>query len=481
VLGLGLAGCATNPVTGRSEVSLMTAEREAALGRQEAVRVEREIGLVRDPALEAYVEAIGRRLALASPRRDVTYRFAVADMPEPNAFALPGGYVYVSRGLLAFANSEDELANVIGHEIGHVAARHVAQRETRALGVGILSALGTVAAGLTGGAEAAQLAAQLGQVAGAGLIASYGRDQERQADDVGQHLAATSGWDPVAMGDFLATLQREDALRRGGRTRLPSFLDSHPLPAERAATTRSRAAALARGPAFSVARDREEFLRRIEGIGIGPDPREGLFDGSRFLHAVLEFALDFPPGWETQNQKAAVAALAPREDAIVVLEREPRGGDPREAARSWVQANRVSVVDSGPTRIGGFAAYRVLAEARSQRGATALDLRFVAHPRGTFRITGMTSPSRYRAYAAAFERTATSFRALAAAEREAIHGLRLRVVPAQAGEDLGALSRRAGNRWSLEETAVANGLATATRLAAGQLVKVAVAVPLGGS
>ncbi len=148
-------GCAVNPVTGRRELVFMSPAREAALGAQAAAEVEAGIGLLDDPALTAYVSELGERLARHSPRRNVTYRFYVADMPEPNAFALPGGYIYVSRGLLALANSEDELANVIGHEIGHVAARHAAQRETQAIGAGVLTALGSRAAGAAGGDAAA--------------------------------------------------------------------------------------------------------------------------------------------------------------------------------------------------------------------------------------------------------------------------------------------------------------------------------------
>ena len=240
----------------------MSPEREAALGAREAEKVSTQIGLVNDPALAAYVEQIGERVARHSPRRDVTYRFAVADMAEPNAFALPGGYVYVSRGLLAIANSEAELANVLGHEVGHVAARHSAQRETRALGIGLLSTVGTVLAGASGGGDAAQAAAQLGQLAGAGLIASYGRDQERQADDVGQRLAAQAGWDPGAMASFLATLERESVLT-AGETRRPSFLDSHPVTSERVRDTAARAGTLVVRPAAPVAESGARFLARL--------------------------------------------------------------------------------------------------------------------------------------------------------------------------------------------------------------------------
>ena len=176
LLALLTHGCVVNPATGERELILMSPQREAELGREAAGQVAKQIGLVEDPALVAYVRAIGARLARLSPRTDVPYRFYIADMPEVNAFALPGGYIYVSRALLALTNSEDELANVIGHELAHVAARHAAQRETRAVGVGLLSMLGAIAAGALGGAEAAQVAGQIGQVAGAGLIASYSRD-----------------------------------------------------------------------------------------------------------------------------------------------------------------------------------------------------------------------------------------------------------------------------------------------------------------
>ncbi len=270
-IALTLASCATNPVTGRQEVVFMSPEREAATGKQAAVQVEREMGILRDPKLTAYVQQIGARMAKLSPRQDVKYQFAIADMPEANAFALPGGYVYVSRGLLALANDEDELAGVIGHEIGHVAARHSAQRETRQVGVGILSVLGAIAAGVVGGGQAAQAASQLGQVAGAGYVASYSRDQERQADDVGQKLAAAGGWDPDGLADFLVTLDREGKARTG-KARQPTFLDTHPQPGERSVAARERAPTLPRGDAARIAKGRDAYLKRIDGLLVGPDP-----------------------------------------------------------------------------------------------------------------------------------------------------------------------------------------------------------------
>jgi predicted Zn-dependent protease len=468
-----LAGCATNPVTGRQEVVFMSPEREAAVGRQAAAQVEREMGLVRDPALVAYVQKIGDRMADLSPRRDVDYQFAIADMAEPNAFALPGGYVYVSRGLLALANAEDELAGVIGHEIGHVAARHSAQRETRAMGVGLLSVLGTIAAGVVGGGTAAQMASQLGQVAGAGLIASYSRDQERQADDVGQQLAAAGGWDPDGLADFLVTLEREGHVRTG-QERNPSFLDSHPQRGERAVVARERAPTLPRGAAPRIARGRDAYLARIDGLLVGPNPDGGVFDDERFLHPGLGFAIDFPPRWQTQNAPQAVGALAPERDAMLLVEMQGGSGDPRAAAQQWAQAQRVRVADSGATQIGGWSAFRILAEAQSQQGSLAVDATWIAHPKGMFRVTGLAQPQRYRARAPALQQSTQSFRAISDAERARARPTRLRIATARAGETLQDLGRRHGNRWSPAETAVANAVDPDAALRAGQKIKLAV-------
>jgi predicted Zn-dependent protease len=468
-----LVACATNPVTGRQELSFMSPERESALGKQAAAQVEKEIGLVRDAKLTAYVAQIGARMAQRSPRKDTPYQFAIADMPEPNAFALPGGYIYVSRGLLALANTEDELAGVIGHEIGHVAARHAAQRETRQVGVGVLSMLGTIAAGVAGGQQAASMASQLGQVAGAGLIASYGRDQERQADQIGQDLSAEAGWDPEGIADFLTALDREGKVRTG-KTRNPSFLDSHPMPGERAVVARRRAGELARGETAPIAKGRTAYLKRIEGMMVGPNPDEGLFEKQRFLHPPLGFAIEFPAGWATQNQKAVVGALSKQRDAMILLEMQGGSGDARAAAQSWAQAKRVQVVRSGALQIGGFPAYRVVAQAQGQQGAVAVDAFFVSHPSGMFRITGLSSPQRYASWAPTFEAVASSFRSITQAERARARPLRLRLAKANAGETLVDLGKRTGNAWKPAETAVANGIAENATLKAGQLVKVAV-------
>ena len=472
---LASGGCAINPVSRQPEISFMSTERENALGRQAAEEVEQSIGLVRDPELTAYIEALGQRLAQRSPRRDVSYRFHVADMPEPNAFALPGGYIYVSRGLLAIANSEAELANVIGHEIGHVAARHASQRETRSVGVGVLSALGTIVAGVAAGGQAAQAVSQLGQIAGAGLIASYGRDQERQADEVGQQLAAGSGWDPGAVSSFFVTLERQTKLEQGER--LPSFLDSHPMTSERAQTTAARARSLVVTPSPPIAATQRAFLHEFEGLLIGSDPAQGVIRGQRFLHPGLELALDFPSGWEVQNTATAVGAGSPQHDAVVMLEMQGPPGDPRAAGTKFAQANKITLESSSRESLGGMEAFHALSVANTRDGPLVLDLTWIAHPKAVLRLTGFSAQSRYRGHAAALSGVVRSVGKLTPAERDGIRERRLRVVEARAGESLGSLSSRTGNVWSLDETSIANGLAREPRLEAGQMVKVAVEVP----
>ena len=468
----GPLACAVNPATGRPELVLMSEQRELEIGEREAAQVKQEMGIVSDPALQRYVDAVGQRLARVSPRHDLKYDFQVVNMEEPNAFALPGGHIYVSRGLLAITNDEDELANVVGHEVGHVAARHAATRETRALGLGILSALGVLVAGALGGAPAAQVVGQMGQLAGAGLIASYSRGQEREADVLGQRFAAAAGFDPHAMPSLLRTLEAEVQLEQGNERR-PSFFDSHPATPERVADASARAGGLPWTRATPIAASRRDFLGRLQGLMVGPDPAEGVFRGARFLQPALGFALQFPEGWKTQNARDAVATLSPREDALLILEVQGQGDDPRQAANAFFEKNRVQVDASRALRIGALDAFHAQGSVSSESGPRALDVTWIAYRGTVYRVAGVTTASAYSAYQDDFLGVARSFGPLAAADRESVTERRLDFVAAQAGETLSALGARTGNAWSVQETTVANALPADARLQAGQLLKIA--------
>jgi len=485
----GATACATNPVTGRPELVLMSRAREQELSREAAEQVAAEMGLVSDPQLLDYVDRVGQRVAARSPRRDVSYAFQVLDTPEPNAFALPGGHVYVSRGLLALANAEAELANVLGHEIAHVAARHAAQRQTRGVGVGLVllpAAVAGAALGVAIGAPGDLLGAAVNaplRLAGSGLIAAYGRDQEREADRVGQALVAESGTDPRGLAQFMGTLEAYEELTTGEARRRPGFFDTHPSTPERVANAAGRADELEWTPAPGIAADRAEFLSHLEGIRVGASPAEGVFEGSRFLHPDLDLTLVFPEGWTLVNARAGVAAFAPERDAQIVLEIDGEGGDPKAAAGRALESlgsdTSVEVVAVEDLTIGPHPATRARLRASPGPGQAplAIEVTWIAKQGLVYRISAVGERAASERHQAALAAVPASFRALDAAERARIRDTRLRVVEAREGESLAGLCERSGNAWSEAETAVANGLAAGAPLATGQRVKVAVEQP----
>jgi len=471
---LAVAGCAVNPVTKQPELSTMSTEREAELGAEASKAVAEQIGLVEDPNLSRYVDEVGQRLASRSPRQDTAYRFAVADMEVPNAFALPGGWIYVSRGLLLLTNSEAELANVLGHEIGHVAARHASSREAHSVGAGLLSMMGAVVSTATLGVGAG--IGQLFQIAGAGAIASYSRGQERQADVIGQELAAFSGWDPAALSRFLDTLENDTAAK-GESSQVPDFLSSHPVTRERIRNTAQHASTLSIEPGEPIAASRADFLQKLDGLLVGPDAEHGIFRGGRFLHPGLAMTVDFPAGWTTHNSERVVAAISPDEDALIALQLQEEGNDAKAAAQRFSEGHRLPLADESEITIAGRPAYRAVAIAQTRDGRLGLDLCWIVHRDMIFRFTGMAPADRFGRHQPTFARTSQSFGRLSATELASIRDLRLRIVRAQpGGESLAALSRRTGNAMSLEDTAIANGLTADAVLAGREPVKIAVEV-----
>ena len=466
-LALAGAGCAVNPVSGRPEVVLVSAAQEREIGREEAENVEAQMGLVSDARPEAYVQQIGRRLAEHSPRQDVEYSFQVVDAPEPNAFALPGGYVYVSRGLLALVNSEDELAGTIGHEIGHVAARHHVQRLTLATPFAILLGLPAAIVGTISKTLGAVVAIP-GQLTGGLVLAGHSRKQEREADRIGMELAASAGWDPGALSSFLYTLEREDQLVHG-ETRGTDFFASHPAMPERVDDTAELARTMEWTPSKPIAANRRALLDRLEGILVGPNPAEGVFVEDDFLHPELDFILSFPPEWKTQNRPQFLIAIPPEGEGrtAIVLSLAEEDDDPVEAAR----ADRL---DEGALQklerieINGLPAARVVTE----KQGSSFDLTWIAHGKRVYRIASVSPASEFARHRDTFLGVARSFRPLHAEDRKRIREDRLRLRPGRKGESLEAFLERTGGTWTPEQTAIANGLGDDARLDGGQLLKV---------
>ncbi len=474
VVALFLQGCARNPVSGRQEVALISVEKEREIGAELAGQIKEGVGLVEDQGLLTYVRAIGSRLAQHSPRRDVDYMFNVVDMVEPNAFALPGGYIYVSRGLLPLVNSEDELAGVIAHEIAHVAARHAVQR----VNVSAATAPVRIATGITGLATGivaprlGRMVAGVGQVASGLVLAPYSRDQEREADRIGQELAASAGWDPKGLTTFLETLGREEALRSGEPRRI-SFFNTHPSTPDRVTRTTKHATGLTPSVAQPIAMDRADLLARLDGLLVGKSPSEGVFIENRFLQPDLDFTVRFPLKWDTLNARNLVAAKAPNDDVIVLVQLVGRGEDPLQVAREIEKQAKANILKNAQsTLINGLRAVRTAAVVRGSKGKMGLDLTWIAHRKLVYQITAASPLKRFNSLRKVFIETAESFRPLLAAERSEIKEARLRVVQAQDGERLEQLLGRTDRLWTPEEAAVANAIQPDTRLREDQLIKV---------
>lgn len=418
-----------------------------------------ELGLLQDQALQAYVQEVGARVASHVRQGSFDYRFQVVDAWTPNAFALPGGAIFLSRGLLALTSSEDELANVLAHEIVHVANRHAAAQQF------VVSAT-PFAFGWWGAAQ----------------VAAYARDQEREADDGGQRLAAAAGYDPAAMAGLLRGLEQEERLQLGA-SRLPSFLQHHPANTERMAAAFSLGAELdALSP--PQAHDRAAHLRRLEGLVVDANPAEGVFLGSRFVHPDLGFAVSFPEGWKLVNTARMVAAFSPQRNARFALEGAGPGDDPKVAAGRFlaVEARQLGaqIVAAQSLEIDGRPAYEVRGQVWTPNGAMAGQLTWIAHEGSVYRLSAAAPAPFASSYFGRARAMARSFRAITPEERAAVQVQRLRIVPALPGEDLAALSRRTGNAWDPARTAVLNGLVPGAKLTGGQLVKIVISEPYRG-
>jgi predicted Zn-dependent protease len=473
------AGCAQNPASGRPEVTLVSAEKERKIGAEMASKVEKSVGLVEDPEILAYVRAVGSRLATHSPRRDVEYIFHVVNMAEPNAFALPGGYIYVSRGLLALVNSEDELAGVIAHEVAHVAARHAVQR----VNVQAATAPMRIASGITGLAilivapRLGAMVAGVGQVASGLVLAPYSRDQEREADRIGQELAASTGWEPDGLTSFLDTLGREEALRVEGPRR-NSFFATHPSTPDRVIRTAQHAARLTPVSAIPIATDRADLLARLDGLLVGTSASEGVLHEGQFLQPDLDFTVQLPPKWSAQNTRTVVGAQAANEDALVLLHVAGKGEDPLEIVRALDQKLKASLLENAKrTEINGLRAVRSVSAVRGSKGVIGLDLTWITHRGLIYQITGMSPIDQFDGYQRIFSETAGSFRPLTTAERSQIREARLRIVRGRSGETLVLLTERTDSAWTPGEVAVANGIESDVRLQDGDLIKVPMLEP----
>ena len=475
-LGLALAACTqvVNPATGKREFTTLTPAQEQQIGDQEHPKILQQFGgAYPDPTLQTYVTEIGERMKSVSELANQEFTFTLLNTETVNAFALPGGYVYVTRGLLALAENEAELAGVIGHEIGHVTARHTAQRQTQSTVAGGATALGTLLAGIFVGGAAADLVQQGGGIGAQAYLASYSRDQELQADELGIRYLQRAGYDPRAMATFLSKLNAQSELdqRLAGVQEDPvaAFFASHPRTLDRV-----EAALREPGVAAGGELDRDAYLARIDGLIYGEDPTQGFVRGSRFVHPQLRVAFEAPPRFQLQNTPTAVIGQAQEAAFQFDLVQVAAGASLRDyVGQTWARelgAQRIEDVQG--FEVDGLQGARAVTRGQTRSGPVIVRLAAIrADGRNVYRFMFIDQGQG----AAAFEQTVGSFRQLSADEAAQFGPRRIALAPVEAGDSRSTFARRMAIEQAPEQQfEILNADVLEGGLRAGETVKLIV-------
>jgi predicted Zn-dependent protease len=460
------SACATNPVTGKREVSLMSEAQEIAYGQQADPEIRREMGVYDDDTLQRYVRDIGNRLAQLSHRPNLPWTFTIVDHQAVNAFALPGGFIYITRGILPYLDDEAELAGVLGHEIAHVTARHAAQQSTR-------SGLGGIGLAVLGVfVPATQPFGELTSAALSLAFLKYGRDDERESDRIGMEYAARGGWDPAGVPDFLSTLARMDALSERG---VPNWLSTHPEPGERVIEARPVVTKFASPTATERGRDR--YRERIDGIVVGDKREDGIVRGSRFVHPTMRFAVDFPEGWEVTNAPEQVAAQEPGQKHVMFLQAVDRssGRTLEEVAVRSMTAARFRRVDGQSTSLNGANAFVGVYQGElSGYGRVMLRAAHIENGRQVLMLAGFAPETQYGKVEREIRAAIASYRPLSAQEADAIQPNRLSYYTVRAGDTWQSIAARHGGLARANELAIMNHVEVNVQPTAGQRVKIVI-------
>ncbi len=457
------AACAVNPVTGKRELMLISEQEEIALGKQTDTEIRSEYGIYPDAALAAYITAEGNALAARTQRTNLAYHFAILDSPVINAFAAPGGYVYVTRGLLALVSSEDELAGVVGHELGHVNARHSAKRMSEQM---------LAQAGLAIGSVVSPTFAKFSGFAGAGaqlLFLKYSRDDERQADSLGVDYSRRAAYNPGGMVTFFTAMGKSGDL--SGKSAIPGFLSTHPLTQDRirdvSAMLKPEDARLAHNP--------ESYLQKLQSLVYGDDPRQGFVEGSAFYHPELRFAFSIPAGWKVVNTPAMVQMAPAEGNAALVLQAEKSDARLEDYAKKKAgELQNGKLIDERSQTINGLAGYEQSYTVQ-QEDLSVVRLRrsFIRKADMVYTFSALSPDQKFSSYQASFQSTIGSFRELTNPAYLNRRPQRLALVRADGAASLQEIFRREGMDQKLwPQFAIMNGLEPAAIPAKGKLIKI---------
>ncbi len=461
VLAFLVVSCATNPATGGKMLSLVSESQEIQMGQQFSQEVESSMPLVDDAELQAYVEGVGLALAAVSERPDLPWSFRVVDDPVVNAFALPGGPVYVTRGILAHFSSEAEMAAVLGHEIGHITARHSVEQISRAQLAGIGLAVGSILSRDI--ARYSGLASQGLQV----LFLSFGRDDEHESDMLGVRYASRVDYDVRESVTMHEKLDRIGDLSNGGG--IPGWLSTHPSSEDRIERLHALVDTI---PGLADAKvGRDEYLFHIDDLVYGEDPRQGYFAQSLFLHPDLRFQIRFPDGWQTANLPSVVGGQSPSQDAIVQLTLASDGSGHAEAARAFFSQEGLTSGRVGRERINGLPATLGSFQAQTEQGVLEGIAAFLDHGGLTYRIMGYTVQGRLNNYQNGFLRFIRSFEILTDRAALSVEPMRIELYTLERASSIAEISRRKPSPASEARLAILNGVEETERIPPGSMIK----------
>lgn len=463
-----LAACATNPATGEKQFSLISEGQEIQMGLESDPAIVSEMGLDPDSGRQRYVRDLGMRLASVSERPNLPWTFRVIDDPVVNAFAIPGGHIYVTRGILAHLNSEAELASVLGHEIGHVTARHSVTQMSRQQIAQLGLVVGTVLK-----PELSRYAGIAGQALGL-LFLKYSRDDESQADALGLRYMRRGGYDAHRMPDVFILLERVSQASGGGR--VPEWLATHPNPVNRRGAIERQIAAL---PAESLGTvvNRDPYLRHIDGVVYGDNPRDGFFHGTEFYQPDLRFRITFPTGWATQNQRQAVVAVSAQQDAMMQLSLSD-SATPEGAALGFFSQQGVRGAPSRGSLHGLAAAGGGFSALTQDSTALAGKVVFVAYDGRVYQLLSYAPQARWSTYAGAADQAMASFDRLTDATILAVQPWHVQLVSLPQAMTVEDFARHYPGPVPAATTALVNNVDAGSRFGAGTLVKRVTGQPL---
>lgn len=469
-----ISACSRNPITGKKEAFVMKESREQALGDEADPSIVASFGLYPDQTLQKFIDSKGQQMARISHRSHLKYEFKILDSPVVNAFALPGGYVYFTRGIMAHFNNEAEFAGVLGHEIGHISGRHSAKQQRNS----ILTQVGMIA-GVVLSKKFAQYAESAGQSMQL-LMLKNGRDHETQSDQMGVEYSTKIGYDATYMAGFFKTLNR---LSGGGEgERIPTFLSTHPDPLNRYAKVGQWAKEEQKKyPNKKFKENRNQYLRMLEGLIYGEDPRQGYKEGNTFYHPELKFKFPVPTNWKLANSPQQVQMAPTDGKAMMIFTLAPEK-TLNEAATNFVTKNKLQKREDTNLTVNGFPARAIVTEQvdpnqKDANGQAVVSLKivtyFIKDGSTIYMFHGMAEPANFIAYKNLFRNTMEGFARLTDQSKINVQPDRIHIESINSPTTLSGALRNAGVKSDrFEEMAIVNGMQLSDQMKRGQLIKV---------